>query len=89
MCIEIADVNHSVSGIVNHFNVFLLRLKSKNKITPKEQQLMVEKEHPLVRFYGLPKIHTTGVPLLLTVVFSNMIWLRDLTEALKLLTERS
>ncbi len=63
MCIEIADVNHSVSGIGNHFNVFLLRLKGKTKITPKENQLMSEKENPKVRFYRLPKMCTTAVPL--------------------------
>ncbi len=77
MCLEIGVVNHSVSGIVNHFNVFLLRLKAKEKIAPREHQPMSEKENPFVRVYRLPKIHTTGVPVLLIVVFNNMIWLSE------------
>ncbi len=77
VCIEIAVVNHSVAGIVNHFNVFLLRLKSKKKITPKEQQLMIEKVNPMGRFNGLPTMHKMVVLLHLVVAFSNMIWLSE------------
>ncbi len=60
-----------LSGVVNRLNAFLLRFKAENKITHREQQLMRGKDKPMARFYGLPKIHKTGVPLRPIVAFNN------------------
>ncbi len=64
-------VDNPLSGVVNRLNAFLLRLKAENKITHREQQLMRGKDKPMARFFRLPKIHRTDVPLRPIVAFTN------------------